>query len=682
MASGWKSRINYVKVLTADTTPVSQAGVTIVEYRDFSGGLNTIDSPLNLADNELAEVFNLKYSSSQYGIALESRGGLEAMTTTGIGGAIKDLGYYVDAVGSEHYLAVATSLLWEANTATTVWTWTSIATLESDRGRMAAFANKMVIADGERLKYINGSTIYMCHDAGGYLFNTAAAADVLAATSISASLNTGAGQEFTTPDFGSTGLTLPLVDLTFWMSKAGAPTGDVTGYLYNATTGVTVATSTTISAEDLDAAGAEVTLPFSAGYLESATAYRATANYLGGDTTDYVAVHYSTIYTGGDGMHCYLTGTTWTTLAGGDTYWKLCPNLPPKADMVEARNNRLFCNDTVDGQKNWLHYCNNNDLNQWSGTGAGIIICETMSQITAMKNFYNILLIHCGTAYKSVSALSGTDPSTWSSSLVKAGIGAINQDVCWNVGNDFLFLDDSGVVSLIGIQNFGDIERSIRSAKVKNIVNPSVSSGSFAGYCSADQQYWLDVGNSDYFMVYDVELKIWTKYKFELGTGITPTVFSEWNGYSWIGDSAGNLWRMNNKSPNYYDNAVDYTQCMKTKSQDFRTMRDKHARFVTAHARSKLGGSYVLNFYKNLGATAFTSIPINMVVDPDVTVDEATMTVGEATFAVADVGVNLWEYPVDFEFKSLQLGIENIDTLNRPMLVFGVALDAAILSRT
>ena len=153
-SSGLNKRVSSVKSLPADTTPSSQQNLSIVEYSNFSGGLNTVSKGLNLNDNELAECVNFKYLNSPYGVALETREGLVKMTTVGIGGSIKDIGYFIDASGTDHMVVAGTSLLWEVNTATTpFWAFTTIGALDSQRGRMQSFNNKLVVADGSYLKF-------------------------------------------------------------------------------------------------------------------------------------------------------------------------------------------------------------------------------------------------------------------------------------------------------------------------------------------------------------------------------------------------------------------------------------------------------------------------------------------------------------------------------------------------
>jgi len=68
--------------------------------------------------------------------------------------------------------------------------------------------------------------------------------------------------------------------------------------------------------------------------------------------------------------------------------------------------------------------------------------------------------------------------------------------------------------------------------------------------------------------------------------------------------------------------------------------------------------------------------------DPDLTLAEATFRLDDATMALDDSGSNLKLHDLNFEFATLQIGIEEIALLGQPLLIHGLKLHVAVLSRT
>jgi hypothetical protein len=656
----------------------SQRNTASIIFDDMSGGLCTVRHGLELKLNELEEILNMKYVRTDK-VAAILREGLKKQTTTAAAGyAIKDLGLYVDASANEYILGVYNSTLAKIASGG----WTAIATLAGTRGRMIQFANKMIIADGSYLKQFNGTALNLCYDHGNPIL------DSIAGYASSTKLYTGsvtrAGHKFTTPSWDA-GYTIPPTKATFWLSKVGTPTGTLICRVRKVSDDSVIATSATMTATDLESAGQEETFDLTASAnMATGTAYYITIEYsdAGSDVSNCIQVHYTS---GTTASGNYVTFNVTYSDVAGDCYLKFYPGLPPKASMLEVRYNRLYCDDKTTGQENWLHASNVNDPNQWSGTGTYYIICEQGTEITCIKNFYDVLLIHMGgDGYKSVLRLTGTAPGETAIAILVNGVAAVNPDCACNIGNDFLFLSDSGVISLGAWQSYGDLEQSIVSDKVANLVNANVSTARFGGMCTTEQQYWQEYGESGgMFLVFDAELRIWTQYRFELGSGVLPTCFAEWGGDTYVGDAAGHLWKMDIKTPIYYDGVItnEYPACIKFAWSDFNTNLQKHFRFINSQVYSRLGATYSLKLYKDLAADAFWEKSIGVPFAPDLLTVDATMLTSDADFPTGAANSTYKTYRPNFRCKSVQIGIEDINPSTSPVLIQRATLDGAITGR-
>lgn len=648
-----------------------------VMINNWEGGLNEIRAGLGLRPDELAAVRDYKYVETEQGLGLMSREGLKKQTSTGCGAAIKDLAAYITTAGITEVLAVAGSDLFK-NVAGVM---TKVADLAGSRGRMVQFNNVMAIADGSYLKYYDGSSLVMAWDSGEHILSSVA--DYDQETKLYTGSVTRAGHEFTTPSWDS-GFTLPLsgfddYSVRFWLKKYGTPPGDG-AVKVRLVSDDSVVAAVDFTADDLEATGQVEAFNFSSGEMEPETAYYVVVEYDDGasSSSNCVTVCYSTDT---DASGNYITFSGSYSPVAGDCYVQLRPGLAPQASMLEVRKSRLHCDDQAAGHRNWMHISNAGDQNQWTGTGCDTIVFEQGAEITAIKNFYSMTMVHLRGGPKVVVKVSGSSIPFAVDDYLK-GAAAINQDVVQNVGNDYLFLDDAGLVSLMAWERTGDFEYSIKSDKTKRTVNQSVSASSFGGHCTTEMQYWLDVADRDgVAYVYDAQYGVWTTYLFLLGADVVPSVYSEWGGDAYVGDSAGHYWKQDIKSPQYTDGGAEYSPRVLFAPFDLSTKLQKHWRLVNVEARARLSAVFDLNLFKNLSASSFKTIKVDLPIDPDVTVDELEMTLDEMTFPLDDLRSNLYLSRVNFEAKTLQLGIEDVDLAGSPLIVHAVTVEGAILSR-
>ncbi len=664
--------------------PLTEQNPTVLRLGDWRRGLNTVRKNVGLRLDELADVLNLKYFATPYGIGLTSREGVVRQTASAVAPyAIKDLGFYQDASGNQYIMAVCNSKLYQVNPST--FTATLVGSLESSRGRGVQMANKWLIADGGHLKYWDGTTFSVCWDDGSYSFDWRTASPA-GSVGLYAGNITRAGGKITAPIFAAG--TIPHATAEVYLSKTGAPTGTITVKCY-AADGTTALGSYTMDCTGLTTSPLKFTCPLTAASGQALTVASGVVRYIvvefsGGDSSNTVNVHYASAASGGTWLTYNASWSAVDTAKNPD--FAFASALPPKSSMLEVFANRLWINDRTAGRLNWLWYSQLNNPFNWTGTSiAGYLIMDVGLEITALKSYYTNLFVHFGTGRKAVYVVDGTTPSTFTASLAVPGAGAINADCAWSLQNDFLFLDTAGLVSIRQWKASGNLEGALRSGPVSNILVPSVAaSTSFGGVCYHELQAWVSVAQ-DYLLVYDGQIDAWTKYQFGLGTGVAPTAIQEINGETWVGDSAGHLWKQSVAAPVYYDGPAGglaaYPQYMRTGFLDFGTLRRKRAGWANAVANSRFGGVYDLMLYVDSIFTPQDSVPVSMAMDEDVTLDEATMTLNDATFSLNGLASSLMEQEINIEFTTLAVGIENISTTGYPIVIHGVSLDAALLPR-
>lgn len=660
---------------TKSNLPRSHKNQEVVNFTDWQGGLNTRHKPMDLNINELADIVNFRFNVSSYGVGLISREGATRLTTTPTGYPIVDIGYYVNTdTGVTYTLGVSNSVLYYYSLAA----WHSIGTLGGTRGRGIQFANKFIICDGSYLKYFDGTTLGMCNDTAGFLVDNTALTNNGSTALYSGSV-VKAGQHLTLPNWAAPGYTINIETVDVILSKTGTPTGNLVCKIY-ASDGTTVlATSANLDVSTLTTDPFPYTIDFTTTYaLVPNTVYYIVFEYSGGDSSDKVNVYYST-QTTGLGTYVTYTGSTWSTDAAKDCLFAVSPGLPPKSSFCLTWYDRLLVNDTVN--KNRLHHSNVRDPNDWSTVDAsGYTIFSEGVELTGMHEFYSTVMLHFGNGPKFIKQRVGATPAEYTDTFFAKGISAISVDTIKNIGNDAFFLDSPGVMSLAAWNKYGNIEQSIVSKSVEDQIFPVISSARFAGACLTDQQYWLDI-NTSYFLVRDSVFGGWTKYQYNLGTGITPSCFTSINGVDYFGDSDGHLWYINRTSPVYQDNSVDYSLLVKMPIVDLGTRLKKQARYADIQAVVGLGGSFNFNFYKDNSSIPVFTEAVSLPVGFDTLVKDLTFLVSAWTTPLADQGSTLKEYRLNFEFTSLQIGLDTFAANNSQVFIDRVSTTLALLGR-
>lgn len=352
----------------------------------------------------------------------------------------------------------------------------------------------------------------------------------------------------------------------------------------------------------------------------------------------------------------------------------------PTSTMIAVHGGRLLSNHLT--YPNRLYYSQLRDPADWTTTdAAGYIIISEFSKLEGLGKFYDLLLL-AGSGPQNVMKLSGTQPADFSVNRAIPGAGAVGPDGILVLSNDVLLMDAPGLLSFRSWEKYGDIEQSIRSDKVSTVFKGWVSTSTVTGVVPSDQLILFYPGSGSYILFYDAQFGIWGKWWFELGTGVTPTCFSNIDGVLYVGDSDGHIWYMPQSTGIVYqDNAVDYNQYFKTGAWAFGDPRTKkHGRFLNAQVSGGAGGSYDITIYRDLSTALAEQIDVDM---PDALLvgSASPGTVGAATMLVEETSVDFDDHRINMEFNYAQVGIENIDGAGSKVEIQQVLLDAAGLSR-
>lgn len=569
---------------------------------------------------ELVDILNFKYESTPDGVKLRQREGLAKLSTVAAaGGAIKDIGYYVSEAGTGYTVIVADSDLSYLNAGA----FTKIGDLSSTRGRLAVFSNKLIVADSKVLKYWDATTFGILQDLeGGVLDDLTGNYErvSLSYDPLFATEDTLAGQKVTFATWAGAALTASVNKATFYLAKVGTPPGTMACRIYAADGTTLLGTSTAITANSLLTTPAFIEFSFATAVTVSPnTAYYIVVAYsdAGSDVSNCVRLYFYTAdQTTGKQVHCSgffasKKGITWTDAASWDSVYSIGGGLAPFGDFVVNYKNRLWANDNR--FPNRLYFSNVNDPFDWSTTdAAGYIICDGSYQIVGLAALNDILLIFMDKPRRTLK-LTGTSPSDFSITPLIEGISTVTQDTIIPVEDDIIFIDKQGIFSARKLEEGDTIEAGLISKPINGLILPYCTSSLFSGKLVADRQYWVCYLTNN-ILVFDAELGIYTKYVFSLGTSVNPTAFGTVDGVTYVGDSAGHLWKMDLSSPVWQDGTNNYTLYFKTGMEYLGTNFVKQAVLVDAFVYAGSSGTFKVDLYKDLATSATQSHTMNNIV--------------------------------------------------------------------
>ena len=565
-------------------------------------------------------------------------------------------------------------------------TATAIATLEGE-SRVCGFMGLLFIFDGSYLKMWDGTTLSLAYDNGtgstAYQYNNRTGADD-GSLALGNATNSRVAQKVTTQAWDAT-YTIPPTTVFARLSKTGTGgTGAITMTIRLVSTDAVQATKTFLAdVTTLSTTAIEYEASFVAADITNnlalSTAYYVSLEYAGGDGSNYVNVHNTTVGSGGLAYH--YAAAAWNANATRNLVIGLKPGRPPKASEGLVHDNRLRLLDPDNLSYVW--YCAAGNHLDWSTANGGGYVpavddSSTGFPIGAIASFYNALWVFGTPRQPFLGQQTGDEPKDYKINITLQKVSAETKSLIVTP-NDILFLHPGGVDDVRTIQEYGDIRAETHTDNVRKTIHSYFSSAAFAGYDPEWGIYLLKLASYDPIIAVHTRLKTVkyqglrgatfspvTTWEFNVGASETPTCFGEGNGVMYIGTDGGKLYKMD--ATKVEDNNRTVTYQFKTNYQttgfgEFAATKIALATF------GRMGGRFNYYFYKNNSRTSFYNLQSTIPWDTTTTPDELTMDVDEMLFLVEPETYYDREN-LAFVFRTLQVGVQDI-ILNGKPLYFG-----------
>lgn len=598
----------------------SRGGKEVFPYWDQVTGINQVIPAKMLRRNEFVSLTNVKLND--FG-QLQTRDGLTRVSTKATGNDITHLAYIPISTATNVYAVDSDYKLYKFTGSEGAWTYSAaLGTLEGD-ATILPFGGYAVILDGGYIKYYNGTNLLIAYDDGdgtsGYNY-TSVCNTIDATQNLYSGAKTLAGAKTATQTW-TAGYTIPLTTIEVWISKFGSPTGNITAYMYNAAGDTLLATSTTTySSAALTTGATRKIFTFDGSVnMSSNTTYIWCVGYSGGDATNYVKVHGTTVGSGGQGI--YYSGAAWSTVATFQCCIGVKPGKPPKGAFGDVKDSRLFVAGDSDNP-GYMWYSNINSVFDWSTEDGGGYISAVDDNavsfpIGGIVAHYGELYIFGEESQPYLSKLTGTGPADWSLPPTFQNVSANHRSIV-SFPNDIWFTSGQGVHNIQGVQEYGDI----RSFNPGDPVFPTIhdyyaNSTTFAGYNPSDGQYIVKLSGYTNALVCHTKHPMpgrnpmreegapsvirypWTEYEFQ---GLTATTFAAFNNTFYVGCSDGYIYKLDSSQVD--DNGSAYSVTIESGFNEFPFGTAEVTEiYNTMTSNSALSGT--LSFYKDGNTTAF-----------------------------------------------------------------------------
>lgn len=460
---------------------------------DFSGGLVTSVRPIKLKQNELSSCVNFKLAKLG---GLETRLGLTKYNTSAFpdniismsAANIDGINYNMFACEDNHVYYL------DGNYNPTLLS----GTLNSTDVQIIGYNDVAIILDGGTIKYWDGTGgLKLAYDDGtgvnGYQFDNSSDNDS-GATTICSGLATRVAYKFTSTDWDS-GWTINPTKVTAKLSKTGSPTGNVEVKIRKVSDDSILATKTFVVATTVTSGiTAEYSTIFSSGDIingmSSNTEYYCSIEYTGGDSNNYIDVHYTTITANG---HSSDYDGSWTDSSVKDPIMSLKPGAAPKALFGDVMTGRLYVAGDSDNY-GYVRYSNLTHLDWSTPDGGGYIGAvddgANSFAVGAIMTLYGDLYIFGKESQPYLAKLTGSSPSDYTLPPLFQRVSATHKTLV-SVVNNLFFCSEGGVDSLRGVEQYGDLRTFSESDAIKDIIDNYWDNSAFSGYNIADGQYWL-----------------------------------------------------------------------------------------------------------------------------------------------------------------------------------------------
>lgn len=647
--------------IASRSTPSQKA----ISFGPWYGGLVTEFQPEQMSTNELFNALNIVLVGK--GIARTRDG--STLVCSGCTGKIVQCDDI--KIGSTWYTIISDDdkKIYYNNLGTA----TAIATLEGEP-RFVGFMGLLLIFDGSYIKVWDGTTLSMAYDNGlgsvsPYQFNNRYDTETMFKP-LGNGTATRIDRAFTSQTWDA-GYTIPPTHVHVKMRKVGTPTGTVTVKLRLAADD-TVLASSEITTTVADFVTGDDGLEYEAIILSSEittemspdTAYLLTLEYSGGDASNYVDV---------------------LAVDASTPVMSLRPGRPPKAVFGIVDNDRLHCIEGEDGTNpSYRWYCNAGNHLDWSSADGGgyTPVADSSGTNYAIGGLavWNSSIWFFGTKRQPyLGPQTGTSPSEWKITPTMQNISGNYRSIVVTP-NDIVFAHPAGIDMISSVQESSDIAVKTQTDKIRTTIRDNFSTSSVAGYDPEWGLYYLKMDGDDHTYVVHTRAKA-IRYSGQMTEGYspvtrwkfawngTPTSFGKGNGFAIIGTDDGKVYKMDKSK--IKDESSDIEFKMKTFyfSTSFGEMQ---ATKINLNIFGQMGGLLNLKFYKNASRDSFLTIPMVLPIGSDTpTIRLTDILTADATFSIFGTGF-FDRVPLNFNFRTLMIGIEDIELQGKPVY-FGPA---------
>jgi len=165
-------------------------------------------------------------------------------------------------------------------------------------------------------------------------------------------------------------------------------------------------------------------------------------------------------------------------------------------------------------EKDVLFYSDTLDAHKWNGSSAGTIDLKTVwgtDEIVAIEPFYGKLVIF---GKSNIAIYDGPqDPSNMQLDEVIRGVGCTSRDSIQAVGDDLLFLSDTGLRSLSRTTEVDKVPLQDYSSNIKDTLIRNISQSSNVKACYVENEGVYVMSFVDLNITYVFDMKHWTPNK-------------------------------------------------------------------------------------------------------------------------------------------------------------------------